>query len=159
MREAFAGYVQTWRSANNCLGVDLRLSRVLSRLYSIFSNALAPVIAGAAVVASGFSLQKYWNKSKDRFSMIWLCFTIGLFLWFIGESVWMGYTLVWNVGVPYPSIADVFWLCGYLPFFAALYLYVKVFSLALSRKMLIATMFVAVALSLTVSLVLITPVL
>jgi hypothetical protein len=37
---------------------------------SFFSNILSPVIAGAAVVVSGASLQKYWCKSEERFSIL-----------------------------------------------------------------------------------------
>jgi hypothetical protein len=126
---------------------------------TFFSNAFSPVIAGVAVVFSGFSLQKYWSKLKERFSLIWICFTLGLFLWFIGEALWMGYTLIWNVDVPYPSIADAFWLSGYIPFFASLYFYVKIFSSVLSKKMLITSMLITAALSIIVSFTLITPVL
>ncbi|MGQ9529837.1 MAG: hypothetical protein ACUVTC_00215 [Candidatus Bathycorpusculaceae bacterium] len=125
---------------------------------SFFSNAFPPIIAGAAVVVSGFSLQKYWRKSKERFSMIWLYFTVGLFFWFVGESLWMGYTLIWNVEVPYPSITDAFWIIGYIPFFFALYLYVKTFGPALSKKMLAIAMGLAVILALITSFTLITPV-
>lgn len=57
------------------------------------SNILAPIIAGIAVIVSGFSLQKYWGKAGERFSMVWLFFTIGLFLWFVGEAIWMGMQL------------------------------------------------------------------
>jgi hypothetical protein len=55
-------------------------------------------------------------------------------MWFLGEAIWAGYTLILNVEIPYPSVADVFWLGGYVPFFVALYLYVKTFGSALSRK-------------------------
>jgi len=53
-------------------------------------------------------------------------------MWFLGEAIWAGYTLILNVEIPYPSVADVFWLGGYVPFFVALYLYVKTFGSALS---------------------------
>ncbi|MGC8896489.1 MAG: hypothetical protein ACP5LB_07000 [Candidatus Bathyarchaeia archaeon] len=125
---------------------------------SFFSNALSPVIAGAAVVVSGVSLQKYWRKGEERFSIIWLLFTIGLFFWFVGESVWMGYTLIWNVEVPYPSVADAFWIMGYVPFFFALYFYVKIFGSALSKKMLAAALALTIILALATSFALITPV-
>ncbi|MDH7477813.1 MAG: hypothetical protein QHH17_05475 [Candidatus Bathyarchaeota archaeon] len=125
---------------------------------AFFSNAFPPVIAGVAVVVSGISLQKYWRKIEERFSRIWLLFIIGLFFWFVGESVWMGYTLIWNVEVPYPSIADAFWIAGYIPFFFALYFYVKTFSSVLSKKILAAIMGLAIILALAISFTLITPV-
>lgn len=125
---------------------------------AFFSNAFSPLIAGAAVISSGFSLQKYWHKIKEQFSVIWLCFTFGVFLWFIGESLWMGYTLVWGIEVPYPSVADAFWLAGYIPFFIALYLYVKLFGAALSKKMLAISMSASVIFAFLISATLITPV-
>lgn len=126
---------------------------------SFFSNSFAPVIAGAAVISSGLSLQKYWHKIRERFSIVWLCFTFGLLLWFVGETIWMGYTLVLSVEIPYPSIADAFWLIGYCPFFIALYFYVKIFGSALPRKTLGISMVPTVILTLLVFITLITPIL
>jgi hypothetical protein len=144
------------------LMVGLALIYALQSYYpefmSFFSNAFPPVIAGAAVVVSGISLQKYWRKREERFSMIWLLFTIGLFSWFVGESVWMGYTLIWNVEVPYPSVADAFWIVGYIPFFFALYFYVKIFGTALSKKMLATALAFTIFLASAISFTLITPV-
>jgi len=126
---------------------------------SFFSNAFPPLIAGVVVVVSGISLEKYWHRTRERFSIVWLCFTIGLFLWFLGESVWAGYTLILGVDIPYPSIADAFWLLGYIPFFIALLLYVKIFRLALPRKMLIISLATTVVLAILVFIALITPLL
>ncbi|MEM3770152.1 MAG: hypothetical protein QXG76_03070 [Candidatus Bathyarchaeia archaeon] len=125
----------------------------------VFSNAFPPIIAGAAVVVSGFSLERYWRKAKGQFSIIWLYFTCGLFLWFIGEAVWTGYTLILGVELPYPSIADVFWISGYIPFFIALYLYVKLFGGTLTKKMLASSMVITAALTILFTSVLLTPVL
>lgn len=43
--------------------------------------------------------------------------------------------MVLNVEIPYPSIADVFWLSGYVPLFIALLLYVQLFQPAISERM------------------------
>jgi hypothetical protein len=142
--------------------VALTLLYVFQGYYMDFlafiSNILAPVIAGAAVIISGFSVQKYWSKAGESFSMVWLCFTIGLFLWFVGEAMWMGYALILGVEIPYPSVADAFWLIGYIPFFVALYLYVKLFGAALSRKTLAISVAATIILTLLVSAALITPI-
>jgi hypothetical protein len=121
-----------------------------------FSNVAPVVLAGAAVMASSLALQRYGRDAKT-FSLVWLCFTGGMFLWFLGELTWALYALVVNVEIPYPSIADVFWLAGYVPLFIALYLYVKIFSGALSRrKLLIILTAVAVA-SIVATVILIFP--
>ena len=122
-----------------------------------FSNVFSLFIAGAAVISAAFCLRKYWHKTRERFSLIWLCFTVGIAFWFLGEVGWAVYTLVLGVEIPYPSAADVFWLAGYVPFFIALYLYVKLFGSALSRKMLATAMTLTVLLTILVSVVLINP--
>ncbi len=125
---------------------------------SFFSNAFPPLIAGVTVIISGFSLGKYWYKAKEQFSIIWFCFTCGLFLWFMGEAAWAGYTLILGVELPYPSVADIFWVTGYIPFFIALFLYVKIFSSAISWKMYLISMLVTLGLTVFVPAALITPI-
>ncbi|MBX5328746.1 MAG: hypothetical protein QHH18_05520 [Candidatus Bathyarchaeota archaeon] len=124
----------------------------------VFSNSFLAIIASAAVICSGFSLQKYWHRAKEQFSIVWLFFTLGLFLWFVGEAIRVGYTLVWNVEMPFPSLADVFWLGGCIPLFIALYLYVEIFKSVLSREIFAASVTVTLGLALFVSISVITPV-
>jgi len=101
----------------------------------LFSSVISPTIAGIAVASAAFALKKYWGKPGDKFSKIWLCFTLGMIFWFLGESGWAIYTLLLNVEIPYPSIADVAWLIGYFPIMAAFHWYVRTFQFTISRKM------------------------
>jgi len=111
-----------------------------------FSNIVSPFMASAAVFSSFFALWKYWESIGSRLSKIWLCFTVGMMLWFLGELGWAIYTMVLNIEIPYPSIADVFWLIGYVPLFIALLLYIDLIQPAISGKMFfMAAAFVAVA--------------
>jgi len=57
-----------------------------------------------------------------------------MLLWFLGECGWAVYTMVLNIEIPYPSVADVFWLSGYVPLFIALLLYVQLLKPAISTK-------------------------
>jgi len=125
----------------------------------VFSNAFPPVIAGATVVTSGLTLERYWRKAKGHFPIIWFYFTCGLFLWFMGEAIWAGYTLILGVELPYPSVADIFWIGGYIPFFVALYLYVELFRHALTKKMLAASLITTTVLTTLVTVALLIPVL
>ena len=104
-------------------------------------------------------MERYWRRAKGPFSAVWLYFTLGLFLWFVGEAVWAGYTLILGVELPYPSIADVFWIGGYIPLFIGLYSYVKLFGHALTKKTVAISMIMTVALTVLVSVVLFIPVL
>ena len=55
-------------------------------------------------------------------------------LWFLGELGWGVYTMFLGVEIPYPSLADIFWLSGYIPLFIALLLYVEFFQPAITVK-------------------------
>jgi hypothetical protein len=47
---------------------------------------------------------------------------LGMLLWLIGEIIWAYYDLVAKKVLPYPSLADVAWLAGYVPLFIGLFL-------------------------------------
>lgn len=121
------------------LGLALTFIYVFQANYSdfmyVFSNAFPPIIAGAAVIFAGLALKRYWGKPGDKFSRIWLSFTLGMIFWFLGELGWAIYTLALNVEVPYPSIADAAWFIGYIPLFAAFHGYVRNFQFTISRKL------------------------
>lgn len=125
--------------ASLVLSVSLALIYLFQDKYPdfiyVFSNAYFPLVAATAVIVSGLALRKYWGNSGDKFSKIWTGFTLGMIFWFLGELGWTIYTLLLNVEIPYPSIADVVWLIGYVPLFIALYLYIQTFQIALSKKM------------------------
>ena len=44
---------------------------------------------------------------------------LGVLLWFLGELTWSIYEVFLHVEVPYPSVADVFYLAGYVPVIVA----------------------------------------
>jgi hypothetical protein len=70
-------------------------------------------VAGAVITAGIFLLNttlKYFGKRRlEGF----LPFTIGSFLWVGAELSWAYYREVLGVEVPYPGLADLFWLLGY----------------------------------------------
>lgn len=121
------------------LGLALTIIYIFQAKYPdfiyVFSNAFPPIIAGAAVVFASLALKRYWGRSDDKFSRIWLFFTLGMIFWFLGELGWAVYTLALNVETPYPSIADAAWIIGYIPLFAAFHGYVRNFQFTVSRKL------------------------
>jgi len=106
---------------------------------ALITNVLAPLIAGFAVLSATFALRRYWDNLWSRLSRIWLCFTLGMLFWFLGETTWAVYVVILNVETPYPSIADAFWLIGYIPLLIALDSYVRLFRPAFSKKLLITS--------------------
>jgi hypothetical protein len=150
-------------------GVSLILSAVLAVIYLfqeryadfmyVFSNAYMPFLAGAAVIASAFALKKYWGTPVDKFSRIWLGFTLGMVFWFLGELGWAIYALLLNIEIPYPSIADVAWLIGYFPLLIALHLYMRTFRSVLSKKMFATAAALMGIISLAIFAFLVSPIL
>jgi len=125
----------------------------------VLSNIFAPLTAGTAVAASFLALRRYWDTLSSRLSRIWLCFTLGMILWFLGELGWTIYVLVLGIEIPYPSIADIFWLSGYIPLFIALDLYIRLFRPALFRRMYFVGAALVSILSVTLFIVLAPPIL
>jgi hypothetical protein len=125
-----------------------------SEVISPLSNALFPVVASAAVISSAVALRKYGTK-PNKFLNIWICFTIGMALWFLGELSWAVYTFFLNVEIPYPSIADIFWLSGYVPLLIALFVYSRIFVSVLSnrKKALIAALIIFLGVLVSVALI------
>jgi hypothetical protein len=108
-----------------------------TNLITIFSNLFPLLIAGAAVAASGFALRNYWENLESRLSRIWLGFSLGMIFWFIGELSWTLYTLIFDIKIPYPSVADVYRLVGYGFLFFAIFTYIELFRSVISKRVVI----------------------
>jgi len=117
------------------LGAIYAFQNYYSDFLYTFSNIFPPFIAGVAVLSSFLALRKYWENIGTLMSKIWLGFTIGMFLWFLGELGWAVYTMILGIEIPYPSIADIFWLSGYVPLFIALLFYIQIIQPAISWRM------------------------
>jgi hypothetical protein len=85
-----------------------------SLLY-LLSNGLPPVLAFAAFGVALAGLLRNGVSVKNRFSIVWLGYSLGMLLWFLGESTWAVYALLYSNPTPFPSLADAFWLAGYVP--------------------------------------------
>jgi hypothetical protein len=80
-----------------------------------YSNVLAVAASGSALAMSAQVI--YRQKIKGLFPRLYASLGLALALWFVAETIWMYYELVAGIETPTPSIADAFWLAGYLPFF------------------------------------------
>lgn len=75
-----------------------------------------------------FAWMAFWSffnvwlsiEGRDISRRIWGYFATGIFLWAIAETIWGFYEVILEVVTPYPSIADFFWVLGYVPFFLGL---------------------------------------
>lgn len=82
-----------------------------------FNSAIVIPFALGATVAVVVLWRRIAVSSRDQ--LLWGGMSIGLALWTIAEMYWAvaGYL---GAEVPYPSLADAFWLLGYLPLYLAL---------------------------------------
>lgn len=119
------------------IGVMYFLAQANDTLLYVLSNGLPPILALAALVFAAVALRTNGVSFKDRVSMVWLGYSLGVLFWFLGESTWAVYTLLYSIPIPFPSPADVFWLAGYAPLMCAILLIAWPFrEFFLSRKML-----------------------
>ena len=110
------------------------------------------------LAAALIALKKYGYSLKKHFSVVWFCFALGVALWFLGELSWAIYTLILGFEIPYPSIADIFWLSGYAPIYVALLLYIKPFKMVLSKRSIGAVALIITLLYAVVTFFLIGPI-
>jgi hypothetical protein len=125
----------------------------------IFANVCPIVISGFAVFMASFSLERYWRNSKSPFANIWLYLICGIFLWFLGETSWGVYTLLFGVELPYPSVADIFWIGGYIPLFIGFFMYVIIFRRALTWKMIAKSLVISATITILVIVTVLLPIL
>ena len=127
--------------------------------YSLIVDILIDIFSGAALASAVFSLMRYERGLGTRSGAVWWSFTGGIFLWFLGEVTWSVYSDLLNVPVPYPSLADAFYLAGYFPLFAGFYVYMTYFRQAFSRRMILASLGIIIVSAVLVFVFLLGPVL
>ena len=80
---------------------------------TFYSDIIAIITSGSAFT---FAVQViYRQRLKTIFGKLYASVGLGLCLWFAAEAIWSYYELVEGIETPFPSIADVFWLSGYIP--------------------------------------------
>lgn len=73
---------------------------------SVWTYAIAPAGSGLLVILAS-------RLRRDAGSRAWLMIGLGVFFWGIGELIWVAYSGMLNVEVPYPGWADVFYVGAY----------------------------------------------
>ena len=100
-------------------GVDILFSPVSPALSELFQKfAASALFFGAAALC----LVKGRRSREER--SVWWLFALAMLLWGTG-SVYFSIALWDREVVPYPSIADGFWLAFYVPAYAALYILLR----------------------------------
>ncbi len=126
--------------------------------YGTFVDISIDLLAAAAVLFASLAMLKYGRGVGTQSGRIWPAFMLGLLMWFLGEVSFSIYFDVLGVSVPYPSLADVFYLGGYIPLFVGLYLYVRYFASLFTREVLAVAAIAVVLVGILVTVLLIDPV-
>ena len=79
-----------------------------------FGNILRPLVA--AVASSLALIVVYRQKVSGIFGRSYAFLAGGLVLYLVAEVLWGYYSIGLGIEVPFPSLADAFWLAAYAPF-------------------------------------------
>ncbi len=141
-----------WLASVFTLGAVFVFQSFYPDLIGPLSNVFPALTAGGAFLSSLSCLRRYKFGLRQKFEAAWFFFTLGLGLWVVAEATWAVYYFFLDIAVPYPSVADFFYIGGYFPVLVGAILYLDVFKVAMSRRRLAAAVCViaiATALALT----------
>jgi hypothetical protein len=126
------------------------------RVNALISNAAS---VSCATIATIFFLEVWRATSgKDVSTRIWGLITIALVLWTIAETIWGFYEVVLEQPVPYPSIADLFWIVGYVPLFLAILTQYRLYQITPTRQQKSLILLIVLGFSIIGGLVIIGPI-
>lgn len=99
-------------------------------------------VTGTFVILSTIMSLRF--KKTGNHGKAWLLFLGTAASWFIAETIWIVYELVYHID-PYPSVADVFYIAGYPFLFLFSIYYLMPFKKLISRKIIICTSLIAIS--------------
>jgi len=109
---------------------------------SIFTNWIFVPIPAAMLILSIIMAKKHGITGNH--GKAWIAFAVFSACWFIAEQVWLVEELFYHQK-PFPSGADFFYIAGYPAYFIFAMLYLKPFRSAITKKMIVSSSLVAVA--------------
>jgi hypothetical protein len=94
------------------------LSSISTRV--VYTNLTINVTVATALCAAIIVLFRQ-IRVHSQYSKTFGFLAVGVGLWFTAEIIWTYYQLGLGIETPFPSLADVFWLAGYVPLTYHLY--------------------------------------
>ena len=95
---------------------------------TIFSLTVFIMIPGIAALSATVSLRESGRTLRSKYFRTWLYYSLGTFAWFTAEAIWIIYAVILKIEIPYPSLADIFYMVGNLSFLAGLGVYFNTFA-------------------------------
>ncbi len=117
-----------WKAEHSFLTLAILLAVVYAygqsnlAFIALFSGAITPIEAFAAFATATLLYNAQRGEKGGGMSRAYAAYSLGMLFWLIAECIWTLYALVFRIEIPFPSMADVFWLLGYFPLLAALLL-------------------------------------
>jgi hypothetical protein len=124
-------------------GIGIMLATFFGKeLVKVVTDCTYIPVSGAFVILS-IIISSIFRKTGNH-GKAWLLFLGTAISWFIAETTWTIYELVYHLN-PFPSSADVFYIAGYPLLFLFSIYYLKPFKKLISRKMIICTSLIAIS--------------
>lgn len=112
----------------------------------------------AFIAAALYSWGWMSMSGSEASRRVWGGVALGMILWTTAEAIWAIYEVGLRVPVPYPSLADAFWLLGYIPLYLALLTRYRTFRGRPSAQQRTVVLLVALLYTVVVPLFVIRPV-
>jgi hypothetical protein len=80
-------------------------------VYTFNASLSAPL--AVIITVSAAAIWRQMSREK-QYRYLWTGFVVGWALWALAELIWALYSIL-GQEVPYPSLADLFWMVGYIP--------------------------------------------
>jgi hypothetical protein len=111
---------------------------ILASVEKNFSSDTALVVSSGVGLAFGIVVV-IRQKLDGLHGKTYTALVVGLAFWFIAEVTWAVYEIGMGIEAPFPSLADAFWLLGYVFFAYHLYRTYKFFNKTFHPRMPTAT--------------------
>jgi hypothetical protein len=112
----------------------------------LITNIPLNIAAGIALYLCLLIMYKF--KLANRYDNTHTFLTLGIGMWFVAETVYTYYQLGLSVETPFPSLADIFYVSGYVFFGFYVYSILKLLRKTIDRD-LIVLVSIAAAISIT----------
>jgi hypothetical protein len=116
------------------------VGQVNPSILSVVSDIIYQIVYIALIISAMALNNKYNWCFRERFSRIWLLASLSIFSAYIADLTWDIYVYWLNIPIPYPSIADIFYLLSLILAIQAVLCYILVFRFSLTKEALLLSL-------------------